>query len=125
MSPRLLVEPSSKSGRAIEPMKERYYCQFINNKCIIQTRSDNQKSDYPAIMILLYLILPTFNNSLVSFDVVYSQGQIINDTSPSPSSSSSFQSKATTLDNMPSHNVTSVYALVNCNKTLKQLSKLF
>ena len=60
----------------------------------------------PAIMMLLYLILPTFNNGLVSFDVVDSQGQIINDTSPFPSSASSFQSKATTLDNMPSHNVT-------------------
>ena len=60
----------------------------------------------PAIMMLLYLILPTFNNGLVSFDVVDSQGQIINDTSPFPSSATYFQSKAATLDNMPSHNVT-------------------
>jgi hypothetical protein len=74
----------------------------------------------PAIMMLLYLILPTFNNGLVSFDVVYSQGQITNNTSPSPSlSSSSFQSKASILDNMPSQNIT----VGDINIAYKQIGK--
>ena len=30
---------------ALEPIKGRYYCQFINNRCIIQSRSVNQESD--------------------------------------------------------------------------------
>jgi len=61
----------------------------------------------PSIMMLLYLIVPLFNNSLVSLEPepVYSQGQNISDTSSS-SPSSSFQSKAAILDNIPSHNVT-------------------
>ena len=64
---------------ALEPIKERYYCQFIN---IINALSKVEVIIrnlilLPAIMMLLYLILPTFNNGLVSFDVVYSQGQII------------------------------------------------
>ena len=68
--------------------------------------------------MLLYLILPTFNTSLVSFDVVYSQGQIINDTS-SLSSSSSFQSKASILDNMPSQNI----MVGDMNIAYKQIGK--
>jgi pimeloyl-ACP methyl ester carboxylesterase len=58
----------------------------------------------PPILVLLCLIVPLFNNGLVSFESGYSQGQNINDTSSS--TSSSFQSKAAILDNMPSHNVT-------------------
>jgi pimeloyl-ACP methyl ester carboxylesterase len=73
----------------------------------------------PAIMMLLYLILPTFNNGVVSFDVVYSQGQIINDTSPSLSSSSSFQSKPSILDNMPSQKIT----VGDINIAYKQIGK--
>jgi pimeloyl-ACP methyl ester carboxylesterase len=61
----------------------------------------------PSIFMLLCLIVPLFNNGLVSFESVYSQGQNISDPSSSPFSSfSSFQSKAAILDNMPSHNVT-------------------
>jgi alpha/beta hydrolase fold len=74
---------------------------------------------FSGIMLLLYLILPTFNNSLVSFIPVYSQGQNINDTSQSPFSSSSFQSKAAILDNMPSHNVT----VDDINIAYKQIGK--
>jgi pimeloyl-ACP methyl ester carboxylesterase len=74
---------------------------------------------FSGIMLLVYLILPSFNNSLVSFEPVYSQGQNINDTSHSPFSSSSFQSKAAILDNMPSHNVT----IDDINIAYKQIGK--
>lgn len=62
----------------------------------------------PSIMTLLYLIVPLFNNGLVSLEPepVYSQGQNISNTSSSSSPFSSFQSKAAILDNKPSHNVT-------------------
>jgi pimeloyl-ACP methyl ester carboxylesterase len=74
---------------------------------------------FPGMMLLLYLILPMFNNSLFSFEPVYSQEQNINDTSQSPFSSSSFQSKAAILDNMPSHNVT----VDDINIAYKQIGK--
>jgi pimeloyl-ACP methyl ester carboxylesterase len=74
---------------------------------------------FPGIMLLFYLFLPTFNNSLVSFEPVYSRGQNINDTSQSPFSSSSFQSKAAILDNMLSHNVT----VGDINIAYKQIGK--
>jgi pimeloyl-ACP methyl ester carboxylesterase len=57
----------------------------------------------PSIMMLLFFIVSLLNNGLVSFEPVYSQGQNISGTS---SSTSSFQSKAAILDNMPSHIVT-------------------
>jgi pimeloyl-ACP methyl ester carboxylesterase len=60
-----------------------------------------------SIVTLLFLIVPLFNNGSVSLEPepVYSQGQNISDTSTS-FPSSSFQSKAAILDNIPSHNVT-------------------
>ena len=73
-----------------------------------------------AIMILLFLIVPLFNNGLISLapEPVYSQGQNISYASSS-SPLSSFQSKAAILDNMPSHNVT----VSDINIAYKQIGK--
>jgi hypothetical protein len=54
--------------------------------------------------VLLAILLLSFSIGFSSSIQVYGQGQIINETSPFPTSS--FQSKAAILDNMPSHNVT-------------------
>ena len=74
----------------------------------------------PSIVTLLFLIVPLFNNGLVSLEPepVYSQGQNISDTSSS-SPLSSFQSKGAILDNMPSQYVT----VGDINIAYKQIGK--
>jgi pimeloyl-ACP methyl ester carboxylesterase len=58
----------------------------------------------PVITMLLSFVVLSCDNGLSSIEPVYSQGENINSTLPFPSSS--FQSKAAIIDNMPSHNVT-------------------
>jgi pimeloyl-ACP methyl ester carboxylesterase len=68
-------------------------------------------------MLLSFVVL-SCDNDLSSIEPVYSQGENINSTLPFPSSSS-FQSKAAILDNMPSHNVT----VGDINIAYKQIGK--
>jgi hypothetical protein len=70
----------------------------------------------PAIMLSCIILVN--NNGFSSFVPAYSQGQNINNTSSS-SHSSSFQSQAAIIDNMPSQKVT----VGDINIAYKQLGK--
>jgi pimeloyl-ACP methyl ester carboxylesterase len=71
-------------------------------------------------MMLLSFVALSCHNNLSSIEPAYGQGENINGTLPFPSSSSSsFQSKAAILDNMPSHNVTAG----DINIAYKQIGK--
>jgi pimeloyl-ACP methyl ester carboxylesterase len=68
-------------------------------------------------MMLLSFVALSCHNNLSSIEPAYGQGENINSTLPFPSSS--FQSKAAILDNMPSHNVT----VGDINIAYKQIGK--
>lgn len=81
----------------------------LNIKCLIAL---------PVIMMLLSFVALSCHNNLSSIEPAYGQGENINSTLPFPSSSS-FQSKAAILDNMPSHNIT----VGDINIAYKQIGK--
>lgn len=80
----------------------------LNIKCLI---------GLPVITMLLSFVVLSCDNDLSSIEPAYGQGENINSTLPFPSSS--FQSKAAILDNMPSHNI----SVGDINIAYKQIGK--